>query len=411
MNPGATDITCEACGSFVAYRQCPHCGHQGKIPADVTLSKSWSCLSCNRESKAAKWLPLPIAQNGGVGEIKQQWVDQFGGGIYAVVSSPDRRRADGGIAATNLDGNAVIGGIGLGASIFFEDDRILLFVGAVETPVVIHYPNIIALHIGPREWVAAQNFTVGFGPTNSISFDQSVAVALKEFIAISPTDIQTIIHLRWTTGTITLLNTKLLTAAWVDRLAPIFSRLERQRDRAAEIGVERASRLERAEIAASRVQRSEAAHCGWLGHVGDIDFTKDLEMISESSTAAAKMDNLIQELWKLPNRSAAEDQMMNDAERRIEQLDGQAEERASLLAACAAKAEQIGESLHAERQQITVEEKRADVTSRMAAALYGTATADYSTPSPTADRIPSLVAAFDEVRTLLSSERLRDGLR
>jgi hypothetical protein len=169
-----------------------------------------------------------------------------------------------------------------------------------------------------------------------------------------------------------------------------------------EFGVDGVELLDDAQAAIDRIERSEAATDGWLGN--DLDFTGDLTAIRENCRATLELDGLVKELGALADPDSDDLAMLSDARTKARQLQCQSRQRVDDLLMCAAKAEEIDQSLRDDRARAQIAEKRDDVRSRMAAKLYGIDAAPSQAPSSSVDKITALAAAYAEIRGKVDRE-------
>jgi len=176
----------------------------------------------------------------------------------------------------------------------------------------------------------------------------------------------------------------------------------KQRDRmrrVEELGVQGAKLYERAESAVRQTLSTEAVRSGWLGDLQENDFGADFEMIAANSRAALELRQLINELSSIPNPNGEDRRIVGDARLKVSQLDRQSRDRVVLLEKCWERAKLIDVSIRDEREQAAMAEKRDDIHSRVAAALYGADTTP-DQPSSAADRGLGFEAAYREIKGL-----------
>ncbi len=184
---------------------------------------------------------------------------------------------------------------------------------------------------------------------------------------------------------------------WHARLAPIVARLALGTN----LDGTNVDLLQRAEVAAAEIVHTEAARNGWLGEPAALDFSTDLRTLEESLRAAQELKGLIFELSALPSPSLDEQQLLADVHKRVTSLGEHAEDRVRTIENCAAQAKLIDLSLEEKREGARIAEKRAELSGRMAAAIYGIDSTQIVPTSPAADKIEGLVAAYQDIKHTL----------
>lgn len=173
---------------------------------------------------------------------------------------------------------------------------------------------------------------------------------------------------------------------------------ERMR-RVEELGAQGTKLYGRAEFAVREILSTEAVRSGWLGDLQENDFGADLELIAANSRAANELGQLINELSGIPNPNDEDRGLVEEARRKVSQLDRQSRERVALLEKCRERATLVDLSIRKEREQAAIAEKRDDVHGRMAAALYGADAGPYSPPSAP-DRVLAFESAYRDIKGL-----------
>ena len=148
---------------------------------------------------------------------------------------------------------AGVSGLSVGAStiVFYPDDRVTVTLGTPDRQVRLRYSDITTLQVGGRGdvvttsgggWSGGGIFSTNlrgsdFNPLGGIeSAAKSVltgvvlSAVMNKLTTITNHQIETIVHLAWASGSVTLLNTAQLPAIWARRLSPVFHRIERERN-------------------------------------------------------------------------------------------------------------------------------------------------------------------------------------
>jgi hypothetical protein len=229
----ASEWQCHACGGVTGYRWCPRCDKVLQVGPEVTgpSVKRWRCPDCRRDAKRDHWPAATISEYGAKSPAEWALV-HYGKSVGEAISDPDRRRIDGSI----LEMTGISGMANGGCTVFFDRESAVLLIGDSSHRRRLSYSEITSLQIGGRGDVVTTTTSGtrwmggGFGPAGIIE-----GVALSKILtALSTTTtkqhhIETIFHLTWTSGSMTLLNTKMLPRQWDSRLAPVFRRIEESR--------------------------------------------------------------------------------------------------------------------------------------------------------------------------------------
>jgi len=123
------------------------------------------------------------------------------------------------------------------------------------------------------------------------------------------------------------------------------ARKEKQR-RIERLGGKNAALVESAQAAVKRVVASEAARAGWLG---DVDFTADIQGITDNFQKVHALRKVAGKLSVLDKPSVDDRRILAEAKTTAANLESAAIERAELIAKCATEAKLIDESLRNER--------------------------------------------------------------
>jgi hypothetical protein len=123
----------------------------------------------------------------------------------------------------------------------FDEDAVALMLGNGSTHLRLDYSDISSLQVAGRGNVMTTSgggWTGGgfFNPTAGIEkaaeavFEGVVISAvLNKLTTIKKQHIETIFHLAWNSGSVTLLNTELLPAQWAARLSTVFDKIDAHR--------------------------------------------------------------------------------------------------------------------------------------------------------------------------------------
>jgi hypothetical protein len=170
------------------------------------------------------------------------------------------------------------------------------------------------------------------------------------------------------------------------------------------LGWENAALVESALKSANQVAASEAARAGWLP---DVDFGPDIKWITAKFEKAHRLRLIADELRSLESPSVDERKNLADARTNIANFERPAIERVELIGTCAKRAQLIDESLRNERRDAQVATKRAELSAKLSAELYGIeATPDTAPTRSAVDAVIARVEAYQEIRSLI--QRARD---
>jgi hypothetical protein len=113
--------------------------------------------------------------------------------------------------------------------VIFDREYVTVIIGNVSNQRRLNYSDITSLKIAGRgEFVTASGggwMGGGFGATGIL---EGVAVAsiLNALTTVTHHHIETIVHLNWNSGSVTVLNTQLQPAQWASLLSPVVQRIE-----------------------------------------------------------------------------------------------------------------------------------------------------------------------------------------
>jgi hypothetical protein len=228
----ASDRHCSACGASTGYRRCPRCDRMTVIPASITKSAVWICRKCGKKARQEKWHPLPMGSYF-TGDAEAWALKLYGEHVAEALSDPERRRIDGSIlSVTGISGIATGG-----CTVYFDRESAIVLIVDDSNPRVLNYSDITSLQIGGRGDVVTTSTKSsgtrwaggGFGPAGIVE-GLVLSSVLNSLTSKTTTttqhQIETIFHLNWNSGSVTLLNTVMLPGQWAARLAPVIHRLE-----------------------------------------------------------------------------------------------------------------------------------------------------------------------------------------
>ncbi|MGB3355872.1 MAG: hypothetical protein WBB00_24335 [Mycobacterium sp.] len=180
------------------------------------------------------------------------------------------------------------------------------------------------------------------------------------------------------------------------------ARKEKQQ-RIATLGKENAALVESAQAAVKRVLASEAARDGWLG---DVDFTADIQSITENFRKAHALRKVASKLSALDKPSADDRKLLAEAMTTTANLECAGIERVELIGKCATEARLIDKSLDDERKDARTAEQRAELHGQLSAMLYGIeATPDTTPTDSAADGVMARVMAYREIKNQIQLAR------
>jgi hypothetical protein len=182
------------------------------------------------------------------------------------------------------------------------------------------------------------------------------------------------------------------------------ARKERQeRERA--LGPRNAAFVESTLTAIQQIAGSEAARKGWLG---DVDFSSDVQSITDNFRRSHELRQVADKLSGLDNPGADDRRILTEAKIAMAKLDTAALKRVELIANCATEARLIDDSLRKERADTLTAEQRAELHAKLSGMLYGIEAAPDTSPteSAAADAVMARVQAYREIKNQI--QRARD---
>lgn len=194
---------------------------------------------------------------------------------------------------------------------------------------------------------------------------------------------------------------KLGEAREADRLA-LERRLQRDRAEHRRLGKTGSATLSRARRMAKQIAATDVARTGWLGPAADYDFGPDLSALEDESLQVVQLQSTITEARALPERDAADDQLIADANAAVQKLRAAVHHRLTVIEECAREATRADSILKAERDRQEKERHRDDVRGRLGAMVYGVEITPASPPSDAVDAVKARIAAFQELKLAAS---------
>ena len=151
------------------------------------------------------------------------------------------------------------------------------------------------------------------------------------------------------------------------------------------------------------VAASEAAREGWLS---DVDFSADIQQITDIFEKAHALRELIRTLSALDKPSAEDHRILSEAKTTAANLECAAIERVELIDKCATEAQLIDKSFQTEREDARVDEQRAELHAKLSAMLYGIEATPDTTPTDSAvDAVMARVQAYREIKNQIQQAR------
>lgn len=185
--------------------------------------------------------------------------------------------------------------------------------------------------------------------------------------------------------------------------APPRQQANEKQKRIATLGKDNAALVESALSAVKTVTASEAAREGWLG---EVDFSADIQQITDIFEKAHALSELTTRLSSLDKPSAEDHRILAEATTTGADLERTAMERVDLIKKCATEAQLIDKSFLTEREDARVAEQRAELHAKLTAMLYGIEATPDATPTDSAvDAVMSRVQAFREIKNQIQQAR------
>ena len=229
VDPDASEHDCSVCGQSTQFRQCLRCDYlvTFTLPPEDGI---WRCPQCLEKRGWRRFRAVGIEH-----ASPQQWLlDLYGRRAAETFSDPNRRRIGGSVLSlTGISGLAT----GRGSVIF---DRDMVIAEGPANFLRIAYSDITSLAIKGRGevvtesgggWQAGAIFPAGAGGIvdGAGALFQSAALAslLDKLTTTKTHSVETISHLQWHSGSVTLLNTRLPPADWASLLGIMIERVRR----------------------------------------------------------------------------------------------------------------------------------------------------------------------------------------
>jgi hypothetical protein len=223
VEPGTSDIKCLACGGVTAFRRCLRCQKTLIFLPHLTAPniKYWKCLGCGKQANRQRWPAASISE-----VYRPEWaLSLYGERVADALSDPELRGIDGSILSlTGISGIATGG-----CTVIFDRESVTVMLGNVSNQLRLSYSDISSLQVtGRGEFVTKSGggwIGGGFG-AKGILEGVAFATVMNALTTVKHHHIETIIHLKWNSGSVTLLNTQLLPAQWASVLSHVVQRIE-----------------------------------------------------------------------------------------------------------------------------------------------------------------------------------------
>lgn len=183
-------------------------------------------------------------------------------------------------------------------------------------------------------------------------------------------------------------------------------RKQRERERVERLGKDGIKTLVQMKAAVKRIAETEAAREGWLGDAAEINFSADLLLTEDQLAKMVAIRAMIGEAKRLPNPTDDDKEMAKEAEAAVRKLEAAVRERIQMIEGCARKAEEVDETLRAERRRAAVAEQRDALRGRLGAMLSGVELTPDSPPSDSVDAVNTRAEAFRELKDSIEPRNL-----
>lgn len=228
-DPLEPDHDCLTCGQTTLYRQCRRCDYLVTFTGPPPEDGVWRCPQCDREHGWRKFRAVAIEN-----ATPETWlIGLYGEDALERLSDPARRRVDGSILSlTGVSGLAT----GRGSLVFDRGFVAVRISGA--NPTRLAYSELICLAIRGRGefvtesgggWSAGAIFPAGpdgiVGGVGALLESAVLSSLLNKLTTVRTHNVETIVHLQWHSGSVTLLNTVLPPADWSAILEPVVQRI------------------------------------------------------------------------------------------------------------------------------------------------------------------------------------------
>ena len=206
--PEESGIQCRFCGAQYTVAACPYC-HASTLFAASAPSSYVFCRACGSSAKFRKWRPSTFAQ---IAVQVPQWASKlYGTNAAQREADPQRRRVNGSILSlTGVSGIATGG-----CTVVFDPTYVVVLLGTEPNVFGIPYKDVNALQIAGRGafttasgggWVGGAFIPADLeiaGTAKALFTSYALTTVLNKLTTIKQHHIETIIHLSWTTGSLT----------------------------------------------------------------------------------------------------------------------------------------------------------------------------------------------------------------
>lgn len=183
-------------------------------------------------------------------------------------------------------------------------------------------------------------------------------------------------------------------------------RKQRERERVERLGKDGIKTLVQMKAAVKRIAETEAAREGWLGDAAEINFSADLLLTEDQLAKMVAIRAMIGEAKRLPKPTDDDKEMAKEAEAAVRKLEAAVRERIQMIEGCARKAEEVDETLRAERRRAEEAEQRDALRGRLGAMLSGVELTPDSPPSDSVDAVNTRAEAFRELKDSIEPRNL-----
>ncbi len=229
VDPNASENECHICNETTLYRQCLRCDYLVLFAPPPPKNKLWSCPQCGERRGRREYREVSIRHASPEGWLLRL----YGENAATRLSDPSRRRFEGSVLATSG-----ISGLAAGrGSVVFDPDMVTVEIG--HTPAKrLSYDDILLMPIAGRGefacesgggWSAGAIFPAG--PEGLLdgakAMFQSVLLSsiMNSLTTIQSVSVETILHVQWQDGSVTLLNTRLPPHRWTSVLGSAVQRI------------------------------------------------------------------------------------------------------------------------------------------------------------------------------------------
>jgi hypothetical protein len=228
-DPAAPDHRCSTCDGITSFRRCPRCKKTLCFGPNLTLPavKRWKCLGCGKQDWRIYWKAASLSTF-----TAPQWVlKHYGNRVRDVLYDPERSRIVGSILSLTGTSGIATGG----CTVIFDRESVLVMIGDVSNQLLLDYRDITSLQIAGRgDFVTTSGggwWGGGFG-AKGILEGVAFATVMNALTTRRQKHTETIVHLNWNAGSVTLLNAQLPPAHWASLLAPVVQKIEKAHQQA-----------------------------------------------------------------------------------------------------------------------------------------------------------------------------------